>query len=80
MKRFLAIIISVSLLLSLCSVASNAQEQTSITYNESLLIKYDDGSYITVSVGKFGNVNSRGSVSDYKSYTYRKERAEQSQK
>lgn len=71
MKRFLAIIISVSLLLSLCSVALNAQEQTSINYNESLLIKYDDGSYITVSVGKFGNVNSRGSVSDYKSYTYR---------
>ena len=71
MKKFFVIIISISMILSLCIINSNAQEQKSIICNESLLVQYEDGSYITVSVGKSGNVNSRGSVSDYKSYTYR---------
>ena len=70
MKRFFAFIISISMIISLCIIASNAQVPTSITCNESLLVQYDDGSYITVSIGKSGNPNSRGAVSDCKSYTY----------
>lgn len=71
MKRFFVIIISISMILSLCIIHSYAQEQDSIIYNEALLVQYDNGSYITVSIGRSQNPNSRGSVSDYKSLTYR---------
>lgn len=70
MKRILVIIISVSMIIGSCIITSNAQNYTSIISDESLLVQYDDGSYITVTIGRSGNPNSRDSVSNYKTITY----------
>ena len=59
MKRILVIIISVSMIIGSCIITSNAQNHTSIISDESLLVQYDDGSYITVTIGRSGNPNSR---------------------
>lgn len=74
MKRVFGYILSITMIVGMLIMPMNAQEVIPISENGSVVIRYDDGSYLTVITSEVASAgNSRASATtknQYKTFTY----------